>query len=229
MRMHVLQHVPFEDLGAIEPWAVAKGFSITRTSFWNDEPLPAPGEIDALVIMGGPMSVHEEGEFPWLVREKAFVRAVIARKCPVLGVCLGAQLIAEALGGAVRKNAIKEIGWFPITLTASAAETPLFSALPESFTAFHWHGETFDLPPGAIHVAASEGCLHQAFVYNQRVAALQFHLECTPPGIERLLEHCADEIRPAPAIQSAETIRAGFDNAKDTVVYLNVVLDSLFG
>ena len=124
MRMHFLLHVPFEGPGAIEPWAVRKGFAVSKTRFWLNESLPNPREIDWLAIMGGPMSVRDEEEHPWLAQEKLFIREAIRLGRTVLGICLGAQLIAGVLGGKVRKNAHKEIGWFPVTLTDAGRARP---------------------------------------------------------------------------------------------------------
>ncbi len=227
MRMHVLQHVPFEGFGAIGPWAVAKGFEITRSCFWLDEPLPSVDEVDWLVIMGGPMSVHDEGEFAWLAREKAFLREALAKGCAIIGVCLGAQLIAEALGGTVHKHTCKEIGWFPVSLAQPGATPAPFDVLPETFVAFHWHGETFDIPPGAIHAIKTDACANQAFVYRNNVVALQFHLECTEEGIAGMLEHCASELQPISFVQDAATIRAGFDYVPAMRQRLEALLDAM--
>ncbi|HOV73256.1 MAG TPA: type 1 glutamine amidotransferase [Candidatus Hydrogenedentes bacterium] len=227
MRMHFLLHVPFEGPGAIEPWAVRKGFAVTKTRFWLNEPLPDPREIDWLAIMGGPMSVHDEQDYPWLAQEKAFIREAIRLGRTVLGICLGAQLIAVSLGGKVRTNIHKEIGWYPVTLTDSGRTSAPFNALPATFPAFHWHGETFDIPPGAIHTAASEACAHQAFSYGRHVAGLQFHLEYTADGIEAMLENCGHEIQPAPFIQSREAIRAGSAAVAEMGGHLEALLDAL--
>src|SRR5574341_657976 len=142
MRLHSLQHEPFEGLANIEVWAKNKGHSITRTLLFNNEKLPQISDIDWLIIMGGSMNIYEEEKFPWLAEEKNFIAEAIANKKIVLGVCLGSQLIADVLGGKVSKNRHKEIGWFPVTLTKEARNSSIFSNLPEKFTAFHWHGDT---------------------------------------------------------------------------------------
>ena len=114
MRAHYLQHVPFENLGCIEDWLESQEFQITSTQFYEDAVLPKPEDIDFLIIMGGPMSVNDEAQYPWLVQEKAFIQSFIKTQKPILGICLGAQLTASALGSSVYSNQMKEIGWFPI-------------------------------------------------------------------------------------------------------------------
>ena len=228
MRMHVLQHVPYEGPDNIEVWALGRGFTVSRTRFWLDEPLPAPDEPDWLVIMGGPMSVHDEREYPWLVEEKRLVRETIRCGRKTFGICLGAQLIAEVLGGAVRRNPQKEIGWFPIQLTGPGSVRPPFDALPRSFVAFHWHGETFDLPPGAEHAGQSEACANQAFVFGANVVGLQFHLECSPGGIEGMLRHGIAEIVPGPHVQTPEAIFAGAHTPAQQAC-LTALLDGING
>jgi GMP synthase-like glutamine amidotransferase len=158
--------------------------------------------------MGGPMSVHDERAYPWLRQEKRFIESAIGAGKVVLGICLGAQLIAETLGAKVYANRLQEIGWFPVRRTTQAAATRLGAVLPEQFEAFHWHGETFELPAGAIHLARSEACAHQAFIYRERVLALQFHLETTRAGVEQLSQHCASDIVAGPFVQPAATMLA---------------------
>ncbi|MBU0964972.1 MAG: gamma-glutamyl-gamma-aminobutyrate hydrolase family protein, partial [Proteobacteria bacterium] len=156
MRAHYFQHVPFEGLGSIALWLAAAGFEITSTRFFASAELPDLNMIDLLVVMGGPMSVNDEAELPWLVLEKRFIREAIEAGKPVLGICLGAQLIASALGARIYPNPVKEIGWLPIQ-GISANDSAVFR-FPETEKVFHWHGETFDLPAGAIRLAKSEGC-----------------------------------------------------------------------
>ena len=204
MRVHYLQHVPFEGLGSMEPWFRAAGHEITTSRFFESPELPELDEVDLLVAMGGPMSVNDEQEFPWLVREKRFVGAAIEAGKAVLGVCLGAQLIASAMGARVYGNRFKEIGWFPIQGVAPTA-APVFR-FPSSVEVFHWHGETFDLPPGAVRLARSAGCENQAFQLGRSVIGLQFHLETTPASARALVSNCRAELLPARYVQSETTI-----------------------
>ncbi len=206
MRAHYLQHVPFEGLGSIEPWLVSAGYEITCTRLFNEEALPAIHGIDFLVVMGGPMSVNDEHLFPWLPAEKQFIYSAMDRDLPVLGICLGAQLIASAVGSAVFPNTVKEIGWYPIQKTVPDGKGVF--EFPPSVEVFHWHGETFDLPPGACLLASSEGCENQAFQMGQRVLGLQFHLETTPASAREIVTHCRDELVPSTTVQSESQILA---------------------
>jgi len=202
MRVQVFQHVPFEGLGAIEPWLLARGARIATTRFFANDPIPLPDTYDWLVVMGGPMSVNDETGLPWLRDEKRAVAAAIAADKTVLGVCLGAQLIASALGAKVRPNREREVGWFAVERAVAADAHALAAALPARAPVFHWHGETFELPPGAIHLARSEGCEAQAFALGPRVLGMQFHLDTTPAMIEALAAHCPDDLRPGRFVQS---------------------------
>lgn len=203
MHIHYLQHVEFEGPGSIAAWAQRAGHRLTATRFCDGDGLPALESFDWLVVMGGPMSVHDERVYPWLHQEKRFIEAAIAAGKVVVGICLGAQLIAQVLGARVYPNAVKEIGWFPVERTPQAVATRLGALLPARFEAYHWHGETFDLPADAVHLARSEACAQQAFVYRERIVGLQFHLETTRAGVEQLSTHCAAEIQPGPFVQSA--------------------------
>jgi GMP synthase-like glutamine amidotransferase len=206
MRAHYLQHVPFEGLGSIEPWLRAAGYKITNTRFFESASLPSLNEFDLLIVMGGPMSVNDEVDFPWLVEEKLFIRIAIEAGKAVLGICLGAQLIASAMGAKVYRNPVKEIGWFPIKGVSPSVE--LAFHFPTSEEAFHWHGETFDLPPEGIHLARSDGCENQAFQLGQSVIGLQFHLETTPESVHELISQCRTELIESTYVQSEETILA---------------------
>ncbi|MCK5862638.1 MAG: gamma-glutamyl-gamma-aminobutyrate hydrolase family protein, partial [Candidatus Hydrogenedentes bacterium] len=178
MRAHYLQHVPFEGLGSIESRLHSSGYEISSTQLFESPEFPALEEIDLLLVMGGPMSVNDEEIYPWLSQEKEFIRRAIDMKKPVLGVCLGAQLIANVLGARVYQNSEKEIGWWPVHGTPVPSSS-LFQ-FPASIQAFHWHGETFNLPAGATLLASSTACKNQAFQIGTSVIGLQFHLETTP-------------------------------------------------
>lgn len=204
MRVHFFQHVPFEGLGSIEPWLETAGYKITNTRFFESAELPDLKKIELLIVMGGPMSVNDEDEFPWLVSEKKFIGEAIHAGKPVLGICLGAQLIASAAGARVCRNYAKEIGWFPVYGIPS--EGRVIFRFPSSLKVFHWHGETFDLPFGAIRLAKSEVCENQAFQIGKSVIGLQFHLETTPQAAKELVSHCREELVPAKYIQTEEEI-----------------------
>jgi GMP synthase-like glutamine amidotransferase len=206
MRAHALQHVPFEGLGSIEPWLRAAGYEITTTRFFESAELPAVSEVDFVVAMGGPMSVNDERELPWLVDEKRFIAECIAAGKPVLGVCLGAQLIASALGAKVYRNPEREIGWLPIEATPGAGDDVF--RFPDRIDVFHWHGETFDLPAGAARLASSTACVNQAFQVGRAAIGLQFHLETTPESARLIVEHCRDELVPARCVQTEQQILA---------------------
>lgn len=202
MHVVILQHHPIEGPGSLAEWLAAHASSTEIVKLYDGENCPDPQAVDLLFILGGPMSVNDEKEFPWLIDEKVFIRQVIEYDRPVLGICLGSQLIASSLGAGVKANPDKEIGWLPIEgLTVSGATISL-----PSTTVFQWHGDTFDLPAGAILLARSAACSHQAFLYKEKVLALQFHLEVTPELVKLFLETGEDELVAAPFIQSPEEI-----------------------
>jgi GMP synthase-like glutamine amidotransferase len=207
MNLHYLQHVPFEGLANLEEWAAKEGFSISAVKLFADQALPDMADVDWLVVMGGPMNIYEEDLYPWLAREKKFIAEAIENNKIVLGICLGAQLISDVLGGKVYRNGQKEIGWFPVSLTPEAGNSTVFASLPPRFMAFHWHGDTFQLAPGATRIAHSDACAIQAFEANgERVIGLQFHLESSAESIRLLIDNCGDELSPAPYIQRAPEI-----------------------
>ena len=203
MRAHYLQHVPFEGLGSIKDWLKSAGYEITSTLFYQSTKLPEIEEIDLLIVMGGPMSVNDENEYPWLADEKRFIKRVIEAGKATLGLCLGAQLIADTMGGKVFPNSVKEIGWFPVQ--AIPSNNTLFN-FPEETEVFHWHGETFSLPPEALQIAASEGCKNQAFQINNNVIGLQFHLEITADLVQEIVANCRGELVADQYIQREEDI-----------------------
>lgn len=204
MKAHYFQHVPFEGLGSIRSWLMSAGYEITCTPFFRSATLPDAENVDMLIVMGGPMSVNDETACPWLAAEKQFIRKMIASGKPVLGICLGAQLMAGAMGAKVYPNKTREIGWFPVQGLPSK-DRSIFS-FPASAEVFHWHGETFDLPDGAFHLARNNACEHQAFQLGRTAIGLQFHLETTPRSAEELVLHCRDELVASPFIQPEATL-----------------------
>lgn len=204
MRLHAIQHVSFENLARIQAWARRKGYQISNTPLFEDGKLPDTAEFDWLIILGGPMNIYEEKKYPWLAAEKKFIEKAIGHGKMILGVCLGAQLLADVLGAKVKRNQEKEIGWHPVTLTEDGETSKVFSVLPREFIPFHWHGDTFEIPRGAVKTAQSDGCPNQAFEYEGRTIGLQFHLESTAEGIKRLVENCQSEIRTGKYIQSPD-------------------------
>ncbi|MDP4610840.1 MAG: type 1 glutamine amidotransferase [Opitutales bacterium] len=205
MEILCIKHVGFEGPAAIAVWAQDRGHNLTIAPIYSEPHLPAPATFDALIIMGGPMNVYEDDKYPWLAREKTYIRGAIAAGKPVFGVCLGAQLIAHALGARVYAGEHKEIGWFPIRRDS---EYPDDCPLPDQLTAYHWHGDTFDLPKGAQRIASSDVCLNQGFRYHANVFALQYHLEVYSQSLTLLSAACANELAPAPYIQTAERMQS---------------------
>jgi GMP synthase-like glutamine amidotransferase len=227
MRIHYLQHMPFEDPGNIIPWAEANGHSLSGTMLFKNQTLPDVSSFDWLIILGGVMNVYEHKKFPWLIKEKEFIDRTILNGQAVLGICLGAQLISDVLGGQVTRNLHREIGWFPISLTSDGRESALFSGFNDRFMAFHWHGDTFSIPPRAVHVVRGEACDNQAFQYGKRVLGIQFHLDYTREGVECMLNNCSDELIPGPYVQSPEMILSLDHRFQRTKKHLYSLLDSI--
>lgn len=225
LRIHYIQHVRFEGLGSIEPWAVARGHQLSVTRTFARDPFPSPDNYDWLIVMGGPMGAYDEDKHVWMAEEKSTIRAAIDAGKRVLGICLGSQLIADVLGARVYPGPEKEIGWLPITKSEAGRVHPLFVAMPDPFTVFHWHGDTFDLPAGATLLASSAGTEHQAFIYGDCVVGLQFHLENSTETIAGMVEHGAGELDTSRRyVQSAETIRAGMTHCEANVRVLEALL-----
>ncbi len=207
MKVHWFQHVPFEGLGAIEGWLRARGHSLSVTR-WHagDRPPATAGEFDWLIAMGGPMNIYQHRDHPWLPAETRLIGEAAAAGKRLLGVCLGAQLIADALGGKVCQNGEREIGWFPVRAVPEGVGSP-FEFPPET-RVFHWHGDTFSLPPGCTWLAESAGCARQAFSVGSRVLGLQFHLEMGPAEVGGIARACADELAPGRYVQTGEEMIA---------------------
>lgn len=199
---HILQHVPFEGPGRIADWVIAQGGALSWTHLYAGDPLPKDLKgIDLLVIMGGPMGVHDTAQYSWLQSEIDFVRNALHNpQVKVLGVCLGAQIMAYALGAEVFRNAHREIGWYPVQLSAELQNSStgvaqkLAQEWTDPFMAFHWHGETFTIPEKAVAIGSSAACQNQGFVWNNRAIGLQFHLESQPQSVDALLLNCPEDL-----------------------------------
>jgi GMP synthase-like glutamine amidotransferase len=228
MKIHYLQHVPFENPGIILDWAERNGHIVTSTQLYKGRQFPLQSDFDWLVIMGGPMNIYQEDQYPWLAEEKAFIRASINAGKVGIGLCLGAQLLADVLGGKVTRNPYTEIGWFPVRMSSQALQSDLFSFFPPDPMVFHWHGDTFSqLPPDAELIAENEACSHQAFVYKNRVFGFQYHMENTMEIIRNLITNCADEMAPDTYVQSPNDILAGTDYIRQDNMWMSEFLTRL--
>jgi len=207
VKIHCIQHVEFETLGTISEWIEKRKHYLSTTRLHEKEYFPKMEDLDLLIIMGGPMNIYEHEKYPSLGEEKRFIKEVISAGKAVIGICLGAQLIADVLKAEVFKNDYKEIGWFPVFMSREVgAESPLLGGIPEKFTAFHWHGDTFSLPEGSKRLFSSEACKNQGFLYRDRVIGLQFHLEMSSRTIGNVIENCRDELIEGKYIQNEETM-----------------------
>ncbi len=227
MRIHVLQHVPFENEAWIGHWALEKKHSLTRTALYTYGELPALSEVDWLVVMGGPMGAYDEDKHSWLTEEKRYLEKALGEGKTVLGICLGAQIMAHVLGAEVRKNIHREIGWFPVERTTGAGVSPFAELIPERFTAFHWHGDTFGIPEGAVPFARSEACENQGFLYGKRAWALQFHLESTRESINKLIHNSHEDLMGGEFVQSEKEIRGGFSFLEGSNALMKGILERI--
>jgi GMP synthase-like glutamine amidotransferase len=227
LKIHCFQHVSFEGLGCIDQWIKEKGHSVNFTKFYADAALPDINSIDWLIIMGGPMGVYDDDKFSWLKKEKEFIKQAIAANKTVIGICLGSQLIAEALGSKVYKNTEKEIGWFDVALTRDGRKNKLLAGFENNFKVFHWHGDTFDLPANAVHLIQTSICKNQAFLYKEKVLGLQFHFEVTKETLTEMTTHGRDELTEGNFVQSETEILSKEEHIKNNNTKLFDILDRL--
>lgn len=233
----VLQHISFESPGFIAQWAAQKGYLLDCVHLYKDQQIPDNKGYDFLIVMGGPMGVHDEKVYPWLEVEKKFILKNINQGTKILGICLGAQLIASILGAKVYKNHYSEIGWMPVSLTSLGRMSALTRGLAEEFPVFHWHGDTFDLPRGAELLMSSRGCKNQAYLVDNRILGLQFHFEITEEIVASLLETFGPELEKenqsnssqAPYVQSPGYIIEGNRHIQGVNTMLAGILDRFFG
>ncbi len=225
MSIYCLQHVEFEGPGAIAAWARSRDRKASVVCLHRGEGVPAVDDLVGLIVLGGPMSIHDSDTYSWLADERALIREAVNHDKPVFGVCLGAQQIAAALGAKVVPASTKEIGWHSVQRVSSEGVGKL---LPPMFTPLHWHGEAFELPVGAVLLARSEAVRHQAFSIGKRVVALQFHLEATPDSVRALVNGAGGQIGESPYEQSATRILEGVDGCMALNEILYALLDRLF-
>lgn len=199
-------HVPFEGPGVILDWSREKGHHIRYTRFYKGDILPDESKIDMVIIMGGPMDVFDFHIHPWMEDEIAWVKDFIKTGKPLLGICLGAQIIASALGEEVYPGPHKEIGWHSLQLLPALGDYKICKELPATRKVFHWHGDTFNIPKGATRIAGSQAFPNQGFIYDNRIMALQFHLEMTPESVRGMVENCRDELLEGIHIQTEKEI-----------------------
>jgi len=220
MHFHCLQHDEFEKPAYITEWININGHNLTFTYFIKNDQLPPHSSYDVLLIMGGPMGAYDEDIFPWLKKEKIYIKEAIDLNKKVIGICLGCQLLAAAMGSKVYPHEEKEIGFFPVKKVGSH---PVFYNFPESIIVFHWHGDTFDLPKNAQLIFSSDVCANQAFICNNNVLGLQFHLEINKSLIHSWLENCGNEFDKSRYTQKKESIIDGLKY----VPTCNLLLDDL--
>lgn len=195
MRALVLQHIAVEGPGRLAPFLEHRGWRLETVALYAGAQLPEqPAAYQAIIVMGGPMGVYDDAVYPFLRQEHDFLQQAITQDVPLLGICLGSQLLAKALGARVYRNPQQEIGWYPVDLTPAGLADPLFAGVTSPVRVFQWHGDAFELPAGATALASSPLCTHQAFRYGNRVYGLLFHLELTPEMIHGWLETFRDEL-----------------------------------
>lgn len=227
MRIHSLQHVPYGHSTTIARWARQKKHALSTTLLYQDFELPDPDDFDLLIILGGPMSIFDEDRYPWLKAEKRFIISAIEKGKTILGICLGAQLMAAALGARVYKNPYTEIGWHPVSLTEEAENSRVFSRLPRTFTPFHWHEYSFEIPIGCRRVAESEGCANQAFECQDRLIGIQFHIR--PPIIKRAISCFRKQMKTGKYVQNPKEILNGKANAKKLNTFMTLLMNGVEG
>ena len=229
MVWHCLQHLPNEGPGHVAEWLAAHGHTVTYTRLFEAQPVfPSLADFDGLLVLGGAMSVHDEAAFPWLRDEKAFLQDVLRAGKVTLAICLGAQLVAQALGAEVRPNPEPEIGFWTVRFSSKALEHPLLRGWPDKAAVLHWHADTFSVPPGAVRVGMSAGCATQGFVWGDGIIGLQFHPEMTAAMVEKLMAFEGHETAEEQEfVQTAAQIRARLKSVWKGRKLLETLLENL--
>lgn len=222
MKILSISHASFERLGHIETWAHKKNHIIRKVNPYRGETLPKVNDFDFIIIMGGPQSMLRMKDAPYLADEIEFIKQALKLNKPILGVCLGAQLIAEALGAKTERSPHQEVGMYLIELLDAAKDDPVFQQFPHKFEVMHWHYDMPGLPEGAVLLAKSEGCPHQAFRYGDRVYGLQFHFEMTENLLNVMVENYIADL-----IQKSEYIRPVREILETDCSEINLKLESI--
>jgi GMP synthase-like glutamine amidotransferase len=225
--IHIFQHDAAVGAGHIADWISRNRLPVTYTRFFNDDPLPDVNQLDWLIVLGGDMGVFDYDRFPWLYEEKRCIEKAIGINKVVLGICLGAQIIAEVLGTRVYKTRFPEIGWFEVEVPKEAAKSPIIADIQRKFMAFHWHEDTFDLPSGAIRLGSTKACLNQGFIHDDRVVGIQFHPECRAEEVRVLIEQFRHEFIDGIYVQSPEAILSAQHHYTQMHAALDQILDNI--
>ena len=227
MKIHALINYYIADLGTIQEWATNNGHDVTTTHVYENVNFPKVEEFDMLIILGGVAGAYEEDKYPWLIHEKKFIKETIEAGKVVLGICLGAQLIAEVIGGRVYHQGYLEVGWWDVSFTKEVENIPLFKNLPRELPCFQYHQDTFELPDDAINVAKSEACKNQVFVYVDRVVGLQFHPEFTEEKLREIVDVHGHQMREDSYSQLPEDFLNKKENVQKAKTLLFTLLDNL--
>lgn len=228
-RLLVLQHVAHELLGTLNPLLKRAGFRIRYVNFArHPDALPSLDGYDGLIVLGGPMSVNDSNRLPHLITELKLIEEALRREIPVLGICLGAQLIAKTLGADVYPNVEKEIGWYDVSPTEEAFSDPLLMDLQKTEKIFQWHGETFEIPKSTRHLAFSPLCVNQAFRYGIKVYGFQFHMEVDAPMIHRWLR-VAENRKEISSLRGANYPERIYNETADHMARLTQLSERVFG
>ncbi len=229
MKLHLLEHDP-EDISHtnITIWAAKKGYEISKTDVSNTEELPRPTDFDWLMVMGGFQHVWDDETNPWLIPEKKLISDSVISGKIILGICFGAQLLAEVLGGQIFPNKHREIGWHEVSLTPEGRDSFLFTNVPKKFVTFHWHSDHFSLPRRCARLAFSEPTANQAFICNDSpLVGLQFHPECTCDTVKFYSKEFGNEWEPGPFVAGQDAVMAGTELIPDTYWLMDTLLNNM--
>ncbi|MGG1658441.1 type 1 glutamine amidotransferase [Brevibacillus sp. NRS-1366] len=227
MRVHILQHMDWGGPGVVSEWMREKGHTWTMTNVHKNEEFPEIDEFDLLVILGGVMGVYEEEENPWLIGEKQWIRNVIDNKKRVLGICLGAQLIASSMGANVKKHVHSEIGWWPVQFAKIAQEHPFLHGIQDNYTFFEFHYDTFDIPESGVQLGKSVACKNQAFAIGDRVVGLQFHPEFNEEIVQGIETKLGPKIEPGPFVKPVPEMMSSPERFAASKAFLYTLLNNV--